>query len=613
MTLREAALAYARHGLAVFPLQPRAKRPVTGSHGVHDASRDEAVIEKWWADEPNANIGIACGRPSGVVVFDVDGEVGEESLKALNLALPLTPAVSTGRGVHMYFRLPDEALGNRAGMSPGLDFRADGGYVVAPPSVHPDGHLYEWAVDYTVPFAAIPAEILEMARQSVSVSQTLEGPIPKGKRNDTAFRQASAMRRLGMDEEAIFTALRADKRYDPPLSDFELSRIAKNAARYEPDSTIEANEAFQARMAAKATAKESEPAAPARQQAKFNKVQRREAREVGVRLEDVLPAQTKWIWRPYLPLGKLVILDGDPGLGKSTLLLDLAARITRDGVMPGTAAGDLDMGGHPVGIISVEDSLAETVKPRLVAQRARQDRVIVVDDDSDMILPDDMSTLERLIKDNGLKFVVIDPLMAMINSSIDSHRDQEIRTEIMRPLKIIAEEQDCTIALIRHLNKLNGGAAIYRGGGSIGITGATRSAMLVGKDPADPGNSRVFAHVKCNLARSGDSWRYVIDDGDAVGVLRWVETTDVTADQLVNQDFRESPKKAEAAKFLRDMLVNGPMQQAELFKYAADDGIKEGALREAAKMIGVENWKDGFKGPSVWGFKEQREEQEVDL
>jgi len=603
VTLREAALAYARHGLAVFPLQPRAKRPVPGSHGVHDASRDEAIIEKWWTDEPNANIGIACGRPSGVVVFDVDGEMGAESLAALNLALPLTPAVSTGRGTHIYFQLPSEPLGNRAGMSPGLDFRADGGYVVAPPSIHPDGHLYEWAVDYTVPFAKIPAEILEMAQRSVSVSQTLEGPIPKGKRNDTAFRQASAMRRLGMDEETIFTALRADKRYDPPLSDFELGRIAKNAARYEPDATVEGNEKFQARIKAKAAAQQPTPASELDPDY-----------VPGTRMSDVQREHTRWLWYPYFPAGKLVILDGDPGLGKSTLLLDLAARWSRGMPNPDKSMNQWGQEFNTV-VISVEDSLGETIQPRLHAQGADMGRIVAIEDirptpgeEFGVEIVKHMPYIRRTIEQEQARFMIVDPLMAVLDETVDTHRDQAIRSQVMAPLRKLAEETGCTIAFVRHFNKLSGNAAIYRGGGSIGIIGATRSAMIVAKNPIDPEGSRIFAHAKSNLARSGKSWVYHIEDSEDVGVFRWDGESDMTADQLVMDDLRDAPKRAEAVQFLRDMLVNGPMTVSELEAAAKADGITPTTLHAAATKMAeagalVRSGGGNFGGPKVWALK----------
>lgn len=139
----ECALSYARQGIKIFPLRPREKTPLT-KHGYKDATSDESQIQTWWVQWPDANIGLATGRVSGLVVIDVDGPQGEESLKSLP-PMPATWEVSTGRGRHLYYRSPEGAsVGSSAGrLGEKLDVRGEGGYVVAPPSIHPNGHRYQ--------------------------------------------------------------------------------------------------------------------------------------------------------------------------------------------------------------------------------------------------------------------------------------------------------------------------------------------------------------------------------------------------------------------------------------------------------------------------------------
>jgi putative DNA primase/helicase len=156
MTVRDAALGYARRGWCVFPVwsirngrcacgtacgRDAGKHPIGWlvPHGVHDATTNESTIRRWWTDEPNANIGIATGAVSGIIVLDVDGEDGEASLAALEREhgpLPETPTVLTGKGRHLYFAHPGVPVPNRVRVALGLDVRGDGGYVVAPPSIH---------------------------------------------------------------------------------------------------------------------------------------------------------------------------------------------------------------------------------------------------------------------------------------------------------------------------------------------------------------------------------------------------------------------------------------------------------------------------------------------
>ncbi len=164
--LHQAAIAYAKRGTAVFPLQPRGKEPATAS-GVKQATTDTAAIDGWWTAGPDLNIGIATGSRSGVWVLDIDDETGEQSLRELECAngeLPETVEAITGKGRHCYFRLGDgDPIRNSAGkLGPGLDVRGDEGYVVAPPSIHPSGRQYEWSVDCATEFADAPQWLLDL-------------------------------------------------------------------------------------------------------------------------------------------------------------------------------------------------------------------------------------------------------------------------------------------------------------------------------------------------------------------------------------------------------------------------------------------------------------------
>jgi hypothetical protein len=146
--LGQAALHYAARGLHVFPLRPRDKRPAT-QHGVKDATIDPDIIRAWWTATPDANIGLACG-PSNVVVIDLDGPQGIEMWEAVSDTLGLNVATRTvltgGGGKHLYFKAPANVkIGNSAGkLGKGIDVRADGGYCVLPPSIHPNGKRYKW-------------------------------------------------------------------------------------------------------------------------------------------------------------------------------------------------------------------------------------------------------------------------------------------------------------------------------------------------------------------------------------------------------------------------------------------------------------------------------------
>ena len=233
MTVRDAAVNYAiGFHWRVFPLRPRGKTPLT-PNGFKDATTDPIQINRWWEKWPDANIGIATG--SGLIVLDVDGEKGRESLAKLS-DLPATLQVSTGKGEHYYFRAGSPVRSNQGKLGDGLDIRAEGGYVVAPPSVHPSGHVYSWMNNN--PIAQFPFDLLWHLLTEQQEREPLEVPedIPEGHRNGTLFRLASKLRGAGLTETEILATVQQVNldRCNPPLDDSEVQTICHSAARYEP-------------------------------------------------------------------------------------------------------------------------------------------------------------------------------------------------------------------------------------------------------------------------------------------------------------------------------------------------------------------------------------------
>lgn len=244
------ALFYASRGWRVFPIAPRKKKPPLVKWR-EESTTDERTIRTWWQVTPMANVGIMCGRESGFVVLDVDADKGgNESLLALiatNAPLPDTPESLTGSGGrHILFKHPGIEVGNSANyIGAGLDFRGDGGYIVAPPSIHPDtGRRYEWELSSRpskIPLADIPDWLLQLALKNQG--QDKHGPargfsdtVTEGARNDVLTSMAGTMRRKGFNHEAILAALLEEnqERCNPPLSNDEVSTIAQSIMRYDP-------------------------------------------------------------------------------------------------------------------------------------------------------------------------------------------------------------------------------------------------------------------------------------------------------------------------------------------------------------------------------------------
>ena len=268
------------------------------------ATSDLGQLEVWAAQFPGCNWGMATGPGSGVFVLDVDGEPGVAALLNYHQQgqeLPNTLSVTTGRGNHIYFRWPEgQPIRNSAGkLAEGLDIRGEGGYVVIPPSVHPNGEPYAYG-DPGERLLDAPEWLLTLLKEPAQgpalISPQPQAAIPKGKRNDTLTSLAGTMRRRGMSQAAIEAALLEENRHhcEPPLPDAEVRRIAASAARYAPAQT--------------STGQVRRPAL--------------------VCLSDVKSKPVDWLWEPYLPKGMLALLSGDPGSGKTFLSLAIAAALS---------------------------------------------------------------------------------------------------------------------------------------------------------------------------------------------------------------------------------------------------------------------------------------------
>ena len=248
-----AAVAYAGRGWAVLPLAPKAKSPLGKlvPHGWKDAATDKDTITRWWQREPMGNIGIRTGAESGLVVLDIDPRNGgSDNLRELeqkNGELPTTViSLTGGGGVHIFFRHPGWVIKNK-NLAPGVEVKSDGGYVVAPPSIHPNGETYRWeAASHPddVVLATLPEWILRlMAQETIHHNQSGDssgGTIPEGERHNKLLSFAGTMRWKGMGQQAIAEALRAENRLrcTPPLPDHEVMQIVQSMTRYESASSL---------------------------------------------------------------------------------------------------------------------------------------------------------------------------------------------------------------------------------------------------------------------------------------------------------------------------------------------------------------------------------------
>lgn len=310
----------------------------------------------------------------------------------------------------------------------------------------------------------------------------------------------------------------------------------------------------------------------------------------------MIPRETvEWVWPGRIPAGKLTVIEGDPATAKSTMTLDLAARVTRGSTWP-----DGEAGRPPASVLllSAEDGWGDTIRPRLEAAGADLDRCICVaarqvDGEHGPILrpvviPEDIGWIVRLIEESAAAMVVIDVLAAYLSDHVDSHKDQSVR-RVLTLLALAAARTQAAVILIRHHNKTPGGPALYRGGGSIGIIGAARAAYAVIRDPDDP-DHRLLATVKSNLASEAPTWGYSLVDVPGLGVARvdW----DTEADQRSASELlvgTQSTALGEAVAWLTAWRVEHPgeVPAAELLAAAAEAGVAATTLHRARKQLGL--------------------------
>lgn len=338
---------------------------------------------------------------------------------------------------------------------------------------------------------------------------------------------------------------------------------------------------------------------------------------VVVRLSDVTPERVEWLWHGYLPRGKLVTLDGDPGLGKSTLALDWAARVSTGSPWPD---GDRCPAGGVL-LLSAEDGLADTIRPRLDAAGADTTRVFALssvpytDDDGSRyermpVIPRDLAVIEQLVEHHGVRLVVVDVLMAYLDGQVNAHRDQDVR-RALTPLGKLAERTGACVVVLRHLNKATGGPVLYRGGGSIGIVGAARVALVSVIDPDDDTEQRrILAVAKSNTSRRppARTYRLTEDPERGVAFVDWqgVESRPLAELMAHRDDPDERTERDDAAAWLADYVTaaGGRVRSADAKRDGRVAGHSDRTLKRALRPAGVVPVREGFPSSTWWVLRD---------
>jgi hypothetical protein len=527
---------------------------------------------------------------SGLIALDVDGDDGACSLRELEAAndqLPHTLIVRTGRGRHLLFQLPPDQgpLPCSAGkLGKGIDVRADGGYVVAPPSVHSSGARYKFEPGSSLNEIAVAPEWLlkllvddgapaqEEAEEQVSIDdlristdlkRLIKQGKPRGQRSEAIFAVIRALVSAGYDDAIILSVL-----LDPANGLSEKPR-QKGQAWLEGELRRGRDKSSSA-------------------SAGTGTGPRASSGPTLVRLSDVESEEVQWLFYPYIPLGKLTLIEGDPGLGKSRLTHAFGAAVSKGkGLLNGPCRQP-----SQVLLLTMEDGLGDTVRPHL--ERLGADLKLIHAYNAPLTLDrKGLTVLEGHIAEQLPGLVIIDPLQGAMGGKIDLHRANETRP-FMAALAELASKYSCAIVCVRHLTKGARDQAIYRGIGSIDITGAARSVLQIGIHPVDSG-WRVMAHAKSNLGPLGPSRAFRISDD---GTFKWGDEVSYTAEDLCRPS-KSQMALAKAVDFLRKALAKGPVASTTIERDAEAAGVAKRTLWRAKKKLNVR----ARKTPHGWTWE----------
>ena len=621
MACKLAALNYAKSGIPVFPCNPDNKRPMT-EHGFKDATTDCEAIEDWgdWSD---SLIGIPMGKASGLFVLDIDvkGKAnGFDSLATLESqcgALPPTLTVKTpSGGEHRYFVMPetDPPLSISTGkLGAGLDTRGEGGYVIAPPSVNTEGKAYQF-VDQDIDPVELPQWVIALLEKpkscvkqvpplSFNVSDSspygkvaLNGIVAemaaasKGQRNDTlnrlAFRVGVLVRKGEIDRSDIRALFQA--------------AVSTGLSVEEARRTL--NSGFEAGLESPATE------APVKTKTKKKAC----ADEIIIhRAADMPVMPIDWIWPGWLPKGKLTILAGKGGTGKTTLALSIAATITTGGNFPDGSTCE------PGNILvwSGEDAPEDTLIPRLKASGADLEKCYfiegaVVDGEHQPFDPaTDIPKLENAIEKIGnVALLIIDPVVNAVQG--DMNKANEVRRGL-QPLVDFGTRNNCAVLGITHFKKGSAGShAAERVIGSQAFGALARMVLVAAQEEGK--ERRVLARGKSNIAPDHGGFEYFLrqtaidTEGDPIDTTYavWGNPIEGTANEILENVEREKKGSTlgAAVDFLRDLLSDGELLVNEIMSAATNEGYSSRTIIRAKEKLKIIPRKVGFPGTWYWAM-----------
>lgn len=612
--LLEAALHYAEMGLAVFPLQERGKEPIT-HNGFENASTEERQIRLWWKRNPNANIGIATGSMSGGLVaidMDIDKEKGKDGYRVFTnwcmqnyLVLPDSWLSITGRGgYHLLYRslFP---VPSKIGWLDDVDIRAEGAYIVAPPSVHPNGTKYEWEqapdeyelvtsedIDVEYVFNSVVASNYKDKSKPLTIPEE----IPEGQRDNFMFKLACKYQAMGMSDSAMLAALQEENknRCKPPLTDKEIQKKVEQAQKYQKGEvvTLEDN--------------------------KTDGYTRKSYGKTGRKIEEAITdhdlemptldqfeeKEIEWLVTGYIPKGCVTLLCSDGGIGKTSLWCDTLAALTtgKSTIFDKALEIPFHTGDtHSVMYFSKEDPTEQVLKHKLLVAGADQSKIrcFGLDDERMSKIWYGSLLLDKLVEKYKPDIVVFDTLQAFLPEGVEMSKRKDMR-DALNPLNQLGAKFGTAFLMIMHTNKSNNSGR-QRMADSSDIWDLGRSALMAGRTKDE--NICYLSHEKSNYTTLQKTILFRVTEEGGIefkGTSRRKDR-DYMADNISSP--APSPRLDEAKDFILDNLEEG-MEVSELEKMAKAAGISGETLKNARavlvkdKRIAVKNF--GFGKDKKW-------------
>lgn len=304
---------------------------------------------------------------------------------------------------------------------------------------------------------------------------------------------------------------------------------------------------------------------------------------------EVKQRKVEWLWYPYIPYGKITILQGDPGEGKSTFILNIAALLTQGAKMPDGSGGNK---AQTVIYQCAEDDIADTIKPRLIDAGADCSKIAyIIDDNSELTFED--ARIEEVLNITGARLLVIDPIQAFLAQDSDMQSAARMRTALGK-LADVAAKYRCAVVLVGHLNKSYGGKNLYRGLGSIDIAAIARSVLMIARDSANPSIRYMFP-VKASLAPEGSAIGFTFADGQ----FQWLGECDIDATTIEGSIFARSEKTGQAKAYLIRILKEGALPSNHIYKMIEQLKISKRTVETAKKELGIQ----AFRKNNTWYWR----------